>query len=550
MKQFILKNIVLVAILALTLVGSIVLMFFCEGKRRTIAESMATIEENARTIESIDSARKPNSVAESETRIKADTETLAKKNIQIYRHFGKPYRPALLKLLKNIASPAELKTDLPIDPSLVAKPKPAPAPEETDEDAEGDEEEVAETKPATPEPPTDEEKAVFECELDSSNLVKLDSKTKQPTKVNRVVLAFDEDSLRAKLAEIYAEVHQDAESDDTFVIPDTIQSERAQLFEKLFNAIIEAPEAVDPARAEDFRKAAAAKFAQAFAIFRDDVQDLTLENVTDRVAHELFLDALGLPRLMRQRDCKNYIDYLYEKYLSSDIIPGLPEDDSLEKERYVQDFIYGKNLNRQALPVPEMVIPIIRNFQIKEDLFRRMKDAGIGKLNTMNAGAFYGTTLDSDAEGPILSFTYTLEMTASMDAIDAFINSLQSAYKTDRVYVINDIKFSAPYEDLIIANDTVAGHVDSINNGISTTVRRAAGADSAIPGAPPVAANANNAADADPQAAATLTYSTYELTDPHHPEYGKTLIGETRDEIKCTIVVNYLFYRADNITPQ
>ncbi len=532
MKQFILKNIVLVAILALTLVGSIVLMFFCEGKRRTIAESMATIEENARTIESIDSARKPNSVAESETRIKADTETLAKKNIQIYRHFGKPYRPALLKLLKNIASPAELKTDLPIDPSLVAKPKPAPAPEETDEDAEGDEEEVAETKPATPEPPTDEEKAVFNPER------------------NLVVLSYDEDTLRAKLAEIYAEVHQDAESDDTFVIPDTIQSERAQLFEKLFNAIIEAPEAVDPARAEDFRKAAAAKFAQAFAIFRDDVQDLTLENVTDRVAHELFLDALGLPRLMRQRDCKNYIDYLYEKYLSSDIIPGLPEDDSLEKERYVQDFIYGKNLNRQALPVPEMVIPIIRNFQIKEDLFRRMKDAGIGKLNTMNAGAFYGTTLDSDAEGPILSFTYTLEMTASMDAIDAFINSLQSAYKTDRVYVINDIKFSAPYEDLIIANDTVAGHVDSINNGISTTVRRAAGADSAIPGAPPVAANANNAADADPQAAATLTYSTYELTDPHHPEYGKTLIGETRDEIKCTIVVNYLFYRADNITPQ
>ena len=241
MKQFILKNIVLAAILALTLVGSIVLLFLCAGKRQTIAESMATIEENARTIESIDSARKPNSVAESETRIKADTETLAKKNIQIYRHFGKPYRPALLKLLKNIASPAELKTDLPVDPSLVAKPKPAPAPEEVeDEDEERDEEEVAETKPATPEPPTDEEKAIFNPEK------------------NLVVLAFDEDTLRAKLAEIYAEVHQDAESDDTFVIPDTIQSERTQLFEKLFDAIIEAPEAVDPARAEDFRKAAAA----------------------------------------------------------------------------------------------------------------------------------------------------------------------------------------------------------------------------------------------------------------------------------------------------
>ena len=73
MKQFILKNIVLTVILALTLVGSIVLLFLCAGKRQTIAESMAAIEENARTIESIDSARKPNSVAESETRIKAES---------------------------------------------------------------------------------------------------------------------------------------------------------------------------------------------------------------------------------------------------------------------------------------------------------------------------------------------------------------------------------------------------------------------------------------------------------------------------------------------
>ena len=529
MKQFILKNIVLTVILAFTLIGSIVLLFLCEGKRQTIAQSMAEIDENVQKIESIDSARKPNSVAESETRIKADTETLTKKNVQIYRHFGKPYRPALLKLLKNISSPAELKTDLPIDPSLVAKPKPAPAPEE-DEEEDEDEEEVAETKPATPEPPTDEEKEVFD------------------PSANRIVLAFEEDALRSMLADIYKEIHQDS-SDDTFVIPDTIQSERAQLFEKLFNQIIEAPEAVDPARAEDFRKAAAAKFAQAFAIFRDDVQDITLEDVTDRVAHELFLDALGLPRLMRQRDCKNYIDFLYEKYLASDIIPGLPDDDPIEKERLVQDFIYGKNLNRQALPVPEMVIPIIRNFQIKEDLFRRMKDAGIKRLLSMNAGVFYGSTMDSDSEGPILYFTYTLEMTASMDAIDAFINSLQAAYKTDRVYVIKDIKFSAPYEDLINANAIVAGHAENVG----TTVRRTAGTaanQTLPPGAPPADPNAIQPADQQVAAVPTVQTEIYEQTDPHHPEYGKTLIGETRDEIKCTIVVNYLFYRADNITPQ
>ena len=523
MKQFILKNIVLVTILAITLVGSVVLLVLIEGKRRTIGQSMEEIESNVQKLEAINSARKPNSVAESETKIKEDTESLTKRTVQIYRHFGKPYRPALLKFLKNIASPAALETDLPLDPSLVAKPKPKPAEPEPEND--GDEE-VAETKPAEPSAPSEEEKAVFNP---ASNLA---------------ILSFDEDTARTMLADLYREVHQEpsSEDSDTFMIPDTIQSERAQLFDKLFNQMIEAPEVVDPARAEDFRKAAAAKFAQAFAIFREDVQALTLEDVTDRVAHELFLDALGLPRLMRQRDCKNYVDFLYEKYLNADIIPGLPTNDSIEKERRVQDFIYGKNLNRQALPVPDMVIPILRNFQIKEDLFRRMKDAGISSLRSMNAGVFYGSTMDNDPEGPILLFTYTLDMTASMDAVDAFINSLHAAYKTDRVYEIKDIKFSAPYEDMINANAIVAGHVEKVSAPRTTT---------------PAAAGTAATQQAAIQPAGTPAVQTasaarveYELTDPHHPDYGKTLIGESRDDIRCTIVVNYLFYRADNITPQ
>ena len=511
MKEFILKNIVLTIVLGATLVGSLFLIFFIWEKRQTIQHSMRDIMANVETVRSINAARNPNSVEQSEKMIKADTDTLNKKINQVYRHFGKPYRPALLKFLKNIASPAELKTDLPVDPTLVAKPKPIPEPEENDEDGE---EEVAEAKPAAPEAPTDEEKAVFD------------------PGANLVVLSFDEDTLRAKLADLYKEVHQNT-TDDTFVIPDTIQSERAQLFEKLFNQMIEAPEAVNPARSEDFRKAAAAKFAQAFAIFRDEVQALTLEDVTDKVAHELFLDALGLPRLMRQRDCKNYIDFLYEKYYASDIIPGLSEDNQLEKEKSVQDFIYGKNLNRQALPVPEMVIPIIRNFQIKEDLFRRMKVSGISRLISMNAGVFYGSSLDNDADGPILAFTYTLEMMASMEAIEAFVNSLHSAYKTDRVYVIKSIKLSSSADPLLKADGIVASHMSDER---PSTLRT--GAQSG----PDAKSSEKDVEEPNDDA--------FDPANPHHSDYGRVLIGEKRDDVKCTLVVNYLFYRADNITPQ
>ena len=122
MKQFILKNIVLVAILILTLISSVFLIFFIWGKSQMISQSMEDIDNDDRTLESINMARKPNSVEQSEKMINVDTDTLNKKNIQIYRHFGKPYRPALLKFLKNIASSAELKSDLPVDPALVPAP--------------------------------------------------------------------------------------------------------------------------------------------------------------------------------------------------------------------------------------------------------------------------------------------------------------------------------------------------------------------------------------------------------------------------------------------
>ena len=248
---------------------------------------------------------------------------------------------------------------------------------------------------------------------------------------------------------------------------------------------------------------------------------------------------------MRQLDCKSYLDSLYEKYLSSELIPGLSED-TYDRERIVQDFIYGKNANRQR-PVADNVIPILRNFQIKEDLFRRMTEAGISQLQSMNtgAGALHGTTLEGDdSDTPTLVYSYKLEMTASMDAIDAFINSLHSAYKTDRVYVIRSITLTSPYEDLVRANSIVADHRgDNSSKPARTTV--------ADPTLPP---EAQQPVTIDPvtQQPVAIVYSRseYDLTDPHNPDYGETLFGDIQNEIKCTIVVDYLFYRAENITPQ
>ena len=74
MKKFLLKNIVLAVILVLTFISSIFLIYLIWGKSHTIKVSMNEIAEKENTVKSINSARNPNSVEESERLIKADTE--------------------------------------------------------------------------------------------------------------------------------------------------------------------------------------------------------------------------------------------------------------------------------------------------------------------------------------------------------------------------------------------------------------------------------------------------------------------------------------------
>ena len=540
MKQFILKNIVLVVILALTFVGSIVLIILIVGKNNTINESMTKIDEDVKTLNSINYQADPNSVNNNiinKERIEEDTKEVNKRIDEVYRHFGRPYRPALRQLLTNIKSPTELKTERKTDSRLVAAAEP-PSKPETEEAEDG---EAEETVVEVTEEQKEAEKKVF----DPSN--------------NRVVLSFDEDKLRDMLAEIYAGMQTgDAEDSSDYKIPENIDKQRAEIFMKLFQQMIEPPETVTAANRQAFREMAAEKFAHAFAIFRDDVQELTYEDVTDDVAREIFLDAVGLPREMRQDLCKSYLENIARKYQESNLIPGLPDDDPFEKQRLVRSFIYGKDDPRRNPPA-DMVIPIIRNIQIKEDLFRRMNKAGIACLESMTVtGGLMGKPLESDSEGRLLVFTYELELTASMDAIDAFINSLHQAYQSDRVYVLStsSFKLSTTDDDLKAANSVVADHLpENVAAKTAATRRNTA---TAVGNQPPgtvgdpnagaFVGQQNAAAQTQTVAASASSRSEYPLTDPHNPDYGRPLIGETRDEVKCTLEVQYLYDTASNIT--
>lgn len=539
MKQFILKNIVLVSLLALTFIGSIVLLVLIEGKRSVISQSMKQINEDVNKLaeinnQSLSTTDKPRSVKKNADRISSDKEKIDKKIAEVYRHLGKPYRPALLQFLANIASPAELKTELPVDKSLLDL---QPMPVEGEEQAEGESDEQK-TEVAATDEEKEAEKKIF------------DPQTK------RVVLAFDEDKLHEMLEEIYKADHEQGEASseegsDSHTIPENIREERVLMFRKLFEKMIEPPETVTSANREAFREAAAEKFAHAFAIFRNDVDELTVEDVSEEVAYEIFLDAIGIPREMRPVACRSYLETITRKYLASDLIPGLPEDDSTEKQRLIQKFIYGSR-DPKAMPDAKLVIEIIRNIQIKEDLFRRMKEAGITSLEDMTASQ--ATDVPGDNESRLLRYTYELDLTASMEAIDAFINSLHEAYNSDRVYIVSNdhFKLTTSEEELVGANDILVGHLEEETGKKVTRNTTPAAANQTLPPGTVVDPNAAAATQQPATVAQTVApvRNDYPLTDPHNAEYAKILLGGTSDEIKCTLEVLYLYDTKSDITNQ
>jgi len=526
MKQFFLKNIVLSIVIVLTLAASIVLCVFIGQSNSMISSAMSEIEENREVVENINRVRKPNSVKTSEDLIQEDIKFLENKTALVYRHFGRPYRSALLAFIRNIASTSELK-EIPegyADDSFKFVAKPV----DKDEDAETDElsEDVEEAKP---EAPTEEELKVF-----------------NPSK-KLVVVKTDESSMRAMLGEIYKEMHVEVENDsDSFVIPDNVLEERYAIFAAFVQKLTEAPEEVNSANAEEFKKAALDKLQKAFAIFRDEVQTTTQEKVTNNVAKQMFLDSLGIPRLMRKLDCKNYIDSLYNSYAASNLIPGLPTDpdDESDRVRKLRDFIYNR-LNPSVAPPPEMVIPVFRNFQIKEDLITRMNDAHIRKLNTLTPDYFYGSSPDGDPDSAILVFTYTIELQSTLDEINAFIDLLHTAYKDNRVYVLRNLKFTVDSSYITEANTAVRRHIYDLEE---EKIRK-------------------EKEDEDPETAAENAEENKRLkkqtdangniievvdvlpTEPSHPDYGRVLLGEKRDEVTCTLVVDYYLYRGDNLVP-
>lgn len=487
MKNFIAKNPVLFIVIALSVAVGIYFLIGIVNGHAAINKSIETIDANTAKIAQINQARDPNFVKESEQRILKDTEQMKECNEALLRRFGKPYRVALEHFLSTLHQRAD-KT----------------------QNAEN----------AQSSAPADNEFA-----------------------------DLTEDSLRKILAELWKKAVEDGRETGVYDrIPNRrdIEEGRSALFGELREKVVSQG-------APDRLEARGRRFDLAFDLFMQEIQKDTLEKIDLIAAQQIFLEALGLPRQKEPRKCRAFVEVMCKNYSDSDLIPGFQEKKTSSAETAqtrnqqqkpgsasasIYDFLCSREVMTESKPPnPGRVISIMRNFQILEDLFRRMNAAGIKDLVAISADQNYTSS------GPFLSYGYTITLRSNLNEIAAFVNSLHNAFDTNRVYVIRKMSLIGSPEEVPSADRTVSAH-RAAAEAEQAAKEKAKESSSETPGA--ASASAKNASGKDETKAFT---EVFPLSNPKHPEYGMVLLGGRRD-VTCVIEVQYQLYQADNLFEQ
>ncbi len=490
MKNFIKKNPFLFIVVTLSTIVCLYFLFEIISGHSEINDSIEKIDANTEKVERINRAHDPNFVKQSERRIMDDSLRLKEYNELLRRRFGKPNRVALQHFLSTLGGQQ------------------------------------------TPGAPAIDSDANVQEKLSANATTDKDFSD------------VTEETLRAVLKELWEKAVEDKRETGVYdKIPNNrdIEDVRNELFALLRERIISQGDA-------NRLEARARRFDLAFELFTQDIQKGTLERIDSVAAQQVFLDALGLPRQKEPRKCRAFVEAMCRAYNESDLIPGYLEKrknaEAAQKELKtadpkkqieVYDFLCARDVMTESKPPnPGRVISIMRNFQILEDLFRRMKEAGIQDLVSISAEQ------DNLSSGDFLSYAYTITVKSNLNEIGAFVNSLHSACDSNRVYVIRKMSFLGNPEEAPSADKTVIGHLDAIAAAeAASKAKEKADADGSkeIPVAPAAKDETN-----------TFT-EVFPLSNPKNPEYGMVLLGGRR-EVTCVIEVEYLLYQADNLFKQ
>jgi hypothetical protein len=244
------------------------------------------------------------------------------------------------------------------------------------------------------------------------------------------------------------------------------------------------------------------KLPAAFKAFCVEAQKNMLEELRDSSAKEVFLHALGVPRTMSPTFCKDYIIKTQE--LFSNAYKPLVTPENVSRLTIID---YASRV-----PANDEIPTIIRKLQLFEDLFWRIRQAGIVKIESVSMlGSIMGDEIGKD----FLRFSYRISVSGELDSIRKLVNLFQDAYKDNRVYSIKDIALTE-VDDMVPKLEKTS--VIGMPRVISTSRRT----DNAQPG----------------------SKDEKELPPEARPDYGKPLVGAD-NTIQADIEFDYIIFVGD-----
>ena len=172
-----------------------------------------------------------------------------------------------------------------------------------------------------------------------------------------------------------------------------------------------------------------------FMKFISDVFSETVE-IADKnnlvgTGYDIMGAALGLQRTMSPSTAHVYLSQMQNSIRLRGLIPGV---NSLET---IQNFTFNQYV--QTFPSNEAVIDILNTMPIYEDIFRRMRNSRLDRINDFKRVG-QPVKLNGDK---YLCYEFSANITGSMETIRNFLNNLLDAYKENRVYVITWISMTS-----------------------------------------------------------------------------------------------------------
>jgi len=187
------------------------------------------------------------------------------------------------------------------------------------------------------------------------------------------------------------------------------------------------------------------KLDAAMKEFTNAVQANTVEIVDQSNIDEFLLAALGLPRTMSDVNCKTYI-FAMQRGLTLKLTGNkekISESGDTTAAADITKFPFGFSEYDTKMPLYEDIPLIIKHWVMLEDLVNRLIRADIRQIDVVNKV----NGLNGEEDKGFIKFRYSITLSGDMDSIRKFVNSLQEAYKENKIYIIKDISLDKVADD-------------------------------------------------------------------------------------------------------